>query len=186
MEKHLRTYETICITKVDMPDDKFGSLMERCKSAVTQDGKGEVLMTDDWGRAKIAYTIGKDNRGRWTYLRFKSLPEGVDEIQRSLKINEYVLRQLTVRTSEDGSDYTSLRENMPKELQDRDRPRDWRDERGPRREFGGPRREYGGGGGRGDYGDHRGGAYGDESRGRSEGGYDAPGAGDVSGAGDEE
>lgn len=170
MDKHLRTYETICITKVDMPDDKYASLLDRCKSAITAEGKGEVLMTDDWGRAKIAYTIGKDNRGRWTYLRFKSLPEGVNEIQRGLKINEFVLRQLTVRTSEDGSDYNSLRENMARELQDRDRPRDWREERGGPR----GRRDYGDGGGyRGGHG-----GYNDDRRGGND--YEAPAGSDVS------
>ena len=156
-----------CITKVDMPDDKYSALLDRCKSAITTDGKGELLMTDDWGRAKIAYTIGKDNRGRWTYMRFRSMPEGVDEIQRGLKINEFVLRQLTVRTEEHGSDYNSLRENMARELQDRDRPRDWREERGGHR--GGGRREYGEGGG-----GYRGGGGSYNDRGPSD--YEAPNA----------
>ncbi len=168
MDKHLRTYETICITKVDMPDEKYNALLDRCKTAVTTEGKGEVIHSDDWGRAKIAYTIGKDNRGRWTYLRYKALAEGVDELQRGLKINEFVLRQLTVRTSEDGSDYNSLRENMPRDLQDRDRPRDWREERGFNR-YG-----RGGGGGRDD-GERR--PYGD--RDRNYGDRNAPQDGDV-------
>lgn len=136
MENKVRTYETICLTKVDMPEDKFNALVERCKNAVAQEGKGEWLMTDDWGKSKIAYTIGKDNRAKWTYFRFKSLPAGVDELQRGLKINEFVLRQQTVRASEDGADYTTLRPNMAKDLADRERPQEWRDSR-PNR--GGPR-----------------------------------------------
>lgn len=184
MDQNLRTYETICITKVDMPDDKYAALMERCKAAVSTEGQGKVVYSDDWGRAKIAYTIGKDNRGRWTYLRYQSTSKGVDEIQRALKINEFVLRQLTVRTKEDNSEYDPLRENMAKDLADRDRPRDWREERGPR----GPRRDFGD---RGGYGD-RGGGYG--GGGGGGGGYrdrddryapTAPEAQQNDGAGDE-
>lgn len=141
-QNKLRTYETIIITKVDMPDDKFAALVDRCKNAVTGEGKGEWLIQDDWGRAKIAFTIGKDNRGRWTYLRYKSIPGGTDEVQRSLRINEFVLRQQTVRANEDGKDYESLRETMVQELATRgERPqREWREDRGERR---GGRREFG-------------------------------------------
>lgn len=137
MAKHLRTYETVCLTKVDMPDDKFNAMVERCQEAVKKNGSGEWLFTDDWGRAKIAYPIKKDGRAKWTYFRFKSLPDGVSEVQRALGINEFVLRAATFLTKEDGSDYEPLRANMAKEINERDR-RDWRDDRRPRR----PRRDF--------------------------------------------
>lgn len=157
-----------------MPDDKFNALMERCKAAVMNEGKGEWLYTDDWGKTKISYKIGKDTRARWTYMRFKSLPQGIDELARGLGINEFVLRTQTCRTKEDGSDYDSYRQTMPQDLAERGERRDFRDDRGPRR--GG----YGGGGygGRGGYGDDRGG-YG----GRDSGDVMAPSAG---GANDED
>ena len=69
MENQLRTYETILITKVDMPEDKFNTLVERSKNAILNDGKGSWIHTDDLGKAKIAYPIEKDNRGNvgnWT------------------------------------------------------------------------------------------------------------------------
>lgn len=129
-----RTYETILITKVDLAEEGFNSVLEKCKSAITNNGKGEMLLQDDWGNAKISYPIKKEPRGKWTYLRFKSLPEGIDEMHRNLKINENVLRNFTVRVPEDGSDYNSLRDAMPKELADREKNREWRDDR-PRRGF---------------------------------------------------
>ncbi|HVJ64502.1 MAG TPA: 30S ribosomal protein S6 [Bdellovibrionota bacterium] len=141
--KHLRTYETVCLTKVDMPDDKFNAMVERVQDAVKKNGSGEWLFTDDWGRAKIAYPIKKDGRAKWTYFRFKSLPDGVSEVQRTLGINEFVLRAATFQTQENGSDYESLRAGMAKEISERDR-RDWRDDRRPRR----PRRDDHRGGGR--------------------------------------
>lgn len=142
MTAALRTYETICITKVDMPEDKYNALVERCKSAVANEGKGEWLYADEWGRAKIAYTIGKDNRGRWTYFRYKAKSEGVNEIRRALGINEFVLRSITTRANEEGKDYDPIRANMAQDLLDREKGRDaWREERAARR--GGPGSGYG-------------------------------------------
>lgn len=127
-----RTYETILITKVDLPEEGFNGILEKCTNVIKGEGKGEILLQDDWGNAKIAYPINKEPRGKWTYLRFKSSPEGIDEMHRNLKINENVLRNFTVRVPEDGSDYNSLRDAMPKELADREKNREWKDDR-PRR-----------------------------------------------------
>ncbi len=145
MSGNLRTYETVVITKVDMSEETFKTLMGRCKTAIKDLGKGEVVMEDDWGLANIAFEIKKEPRGRWTYLRYKSEAAGVDEVLRALKINEGVLRYMTNRANPAGSDYESLRANMPKELVDRDKPRDWKEDRprrGPRPPF---RRDHGGG-----------------------------------------
>ncbi len=129
----LKTYETICITKVDTPEDAYNTMVERVKSAIEKEGKGKCLHSDDWGKAKIAYRIGKDNRGRWTYFRYQATSAGVDEVQRGLRINESVLRTFTARADEEGADYNSLKDTMAQSLQDREHHRDWREERNARR-----------------------------------------------------
>lgn len=143
MATETRTYETILITKVDLSEEGLNSILDKCKSVIKDEGQGEILMHDNWQKAKISYPINKEPRGQWTYLRFKSLPAGIDEMHRNLKINENVLRNFTVRAAEDGSDYESLRATMPKDLADRERSRDWKDDRprkgGFKRKFGGPR-----------------------------------------------
>jgi small subunit ribosomal protein S6 len=135
----VRVYETICLTKVDMPQEKYTAMLDRCKKAVAEQGKGEWLYEDDWGKAKISYVVNKEPRAQWTYFRFKSEPAGVDELVRSLGINEFVLRQVTSRTSEDGADYNTLRPTFAKDLNERDKPREWKDPRGRR----GPRGDRG-------------------------------------------
>jgi small subunit ribosomal protein S6 len=164
--KELRTYETVCLTKVDMPEDKFSGLLDRAKKAVTENGKGEWLYNDDWGKTKISYPIDKEPRAQWTYFRFKSEPSGVDELVRGLGINEFVLRQMTLRTDEAGKDYETLRATFAKDLNERDKPREWRDprrSRGPR----GEGRDFRDRGERGDRGDFRGGERGDRGEYRS-------------------
>lgn len=139
----LKTYETICITKVTTPDEQLQGLVEKCKNIIEKEGTGKIIAHDDWGRAKLAYPIQKEPRGRWTYLRYQSNAAGVDEVARNMKINENVLRVFTARAAEDGSDYEPIKNTMATDLQDREKFREWREDRGPRR--GGPR------GGRGRY-----------------------------------
>ena len=156
----LRTYETICLTKVDMPVEKLKALLDRAKKAVTENGKGEWLYEDDWGKAKIAYLVKKEPRAQWNYFRFKSEPTGVDELIRGLAINEFVLRQQTARATEDGSDYNTLRATFPKDLADRDKPREFSREGRGRGRF---NRDGGGRGDRGDRGGGGGGGYHDRN-----------------------
>lgn len=112
----LRTYETICLTKVDMTEDKYNTLVKKVEDTVKKVGNGEVLNVDEWGNAKISYPIEKEGRARWTYIRFKSESAGVDELQRGFKLNEDVLRANTIRANEDGSDYTPIKDNLSKDL----------------------------------------------------------------------
>jgi len=128
MAENLRTYETICLTKVDMPVDKFNSLVERVTNVIVKESKGEVLMQDDWGKAKIAYPIQREPRAQWTYFRYQAAPGVVEEVTRQLKINEFVLRQMTSTCAADEGDYKTLRATFPKDLSERfsfrdDRPR---------------------------------------------------------------
>ncbi len=58
---------------------------------------------------------------------------------RGLGINEFVLRQVTSRTTEEGNDYNTLRPTFAKDLTERDKPREWKDPRGRRGPRGGDR-----------------------------------------------
>ena len=73
MATQMRTYETICLTKVDMPEDKYKALVDKCKDAVTSD-KGQVLMLDLWGKAKIAYPINKERSGHTSAIKPALVP----------------------------------------------------------------------------------------------------------------
>jgi len=88
------------------------------KSAITEVGKGNMLVQDDWGKNKIAYPIGKDNRAKWTYFRYKAHPDALLEFKRQFKINESVLRELTTKTEEQDTVYKKLKPDISKNLQE--------------------------------------------------------------------
>jgi len=88
-------YETTFITRPEMTDDALKALQERLKNVVAE-YKGELVLSEDWGKRKLAYSIQKENRGQYTYLVYSGTGEVVHEMERNLRLHEHVLRFLTV------------------------------------------------------------------------------------------
>jgi small subunit ribosomal protein S6 len=57
----------------------------------------ELLATDDMGMRKLAYPVEKNNRGYYTVLYYKANGDAIAEIERNLRINEDVIKFLTVK-----------------------------------------------------------------------------------------
>ena len=91
----LAGYETTFITRSELSDDGLKVLHDRLAQVVSGYG-GEVVLTEDWGKRKLAYTIQKENRGHYTYLVYSGKGDIVHEIERNLRLHDHVLRFLTV------------------------------------------------------------------------------------------
>jgi small subunit ribosomal protein S6 len=88
-------YETTFITRSELSDEKLKELQERLNGIVGQ-FKGELVLNEDWGKRKLAYPIQKESRGHYTYFVYSGEGDIVHEIERNLRLNEHVLRFLTV------------------------------------------------------------------------------------------
>jgi small subunit ribosomal protein S6 len=91
----MRRYETIFIIDPDLSAEKREPVLERVKDVIAQQG-GYLAFIDDWGTRKLAYEIKKKERGY--YLRFDFCGNGavVDEIERFFRIDDRVLKYMTV------------------------------------------------------------------------------------------
>jgi small subunit ribosomal protein S6 len=91
----MRRYETIFIIDPDLSAEKREPVLERVKDVIAQQG-GYLAFIDDWGTRKLAYEIKKKERGY--YLRFDFCGTGavVDEIERFFRIDDRVLKYMTV------------------------------------------------------------------------------------------
>ncbi len=91
----MRRYETIFIIDPDLSAEKREPVLERVKDVIAQQG-GYLAFVDDWGTRKLAYEIIKKERGY--YLRFDFCGTGavVDEIERFFRIDDRVLKYMTV------------------------------------------------------------------------------------------
>jgi len=97
-----------------------------------------VSKVEPWGVKTLAYRIKKNRKAHFTLLNIDAPAAAVAEMERQMRINEDVLRFMTVKVEE-------LEEGPSAMLQKRDR--DDRDERGDRGFGGGGGRGFGGGGG---------------------------------------
>lgn len=95
----MKHYETIVIMDPDLSEEGRKPLMDRFEEIMTQMGGGLIQM-DHWGMKKLAYEIKKRPRGY--YLRMDYGGEGsvVDEIERFCRIDDRVLKYMTVLQAE--------------------------------------------------------------------------------------
>jgi small subunit ribosomal protein S6 len=69
--------------------------VERVTQPIAQAG-GEVIEVQRWGKRKLAYMIRKRRDGTYVHVKHKSPPELIAEMDRRFRLNESVLRHLTV------------------------------------------------------------------------------------------
>jgi small subunit ribosomal protein S6 len=92
----LRFYETVFIARQDVTSSQVESLAQQYTSIVKEYG-GEVTKTEFCGLRTLAYPIKKNKKGHYVLLNIAVKPEGMDEVERQMKINEDVIRHLSVR-----------------------------------------------------------------------------------------
>lgn len=88
-------FETTFITRSELSDDGLKAINERLQGVVAQFG-GQLVLQEDWGKRKLAYPIAKESRGHYTYFVYTGKGDVVHEIERNLRLNDQVLRFLSV------------------------------------------------------------------------------------------
>ncbi|MBU0698809.1 MAG: 30S ribosomal protein S6 [Proteobacteria bacterium] len=104
----MRRYETIFIVDPDLSGEEHAPLFERLKLLFPQMG-GFLVSIDEWGLRKLAYEIKKKTRGHYVRLDYCGTGTLVNEIERFFRIDDRVLKYLTVLIEED-VDLESLKE----------------------------------------------------------------------------
>ncbi len=96
----MRTYEIVFITAPNTTEDDLTKLNSQLEKVVTDLG-GTITKTDNWGRKKLAYKIGKYEEGVYVVLYIDGSGKEIAEVERRLRVNDLVIRHMTVRTDED-------------------------------------------------------------------------------------
>jgi small subunit ribosomal protein S6 len=138
-------YECVFIARQDISATQVEGLVGQF-SGIIEEGGGKVASSEMWGLRSLAYRIKKNRKGHYVLLNLDSPSSAVQEMERIMRLNEDVIRYLTVRVEE-------LEEGPSIVMQSR-HSRDDRGGRGGRgggfRGGGGGFRGGGGGGFRGD------------------------------------
>ncbi len=131
-------YEHIYLARQDVSPQQVEEMTNNLTEVLTQGG-GKVTKNEYWGLKSLSYRIKKNRKAHYSLLNIDAPAPAVAEMERQMRINEDILRFMTVRVDE-------LEEGPSAMLQKRDRD----DERSDRPGGGRPDRGGFGGGPRGD------------------------------------
>jgi len=96
----MRNYESLYIIHPEVVGDELTVMVEKFQKVLT-DQAAEIHKLDIWGVRKLAYPIQKVERGCYVQTLFCAEPEVIAEFERRLRLDEKILRFLTVRFKED-------------------------------------------------------------------------------------
>lgn len=166
---NLRPYEGVILVQADASEDEQKALFKKNKSIIEEQFGGSVKNLDTWGKRKLSNAIEKTKYAIYFHTTFEADPQAIAELERTMRINDRVLRFMHTRLEEDTNLDTHL-ENFKKALADsaaREREREAKFQaRKAAQGMRGPRRDDRDGGG------DRGGFRRDDRRGGPAGGAD--------------
>jgi small subunit ribosomal protein S6 len=129
-------YEHVFMARQDVTAQQVESMIDQYRGVIEQNG-GTIAKTEQWGVKSLAYRIRKNRKAHFALFNLDAPPAAVAEMERQMRINEDVLRFMTVRVDafEEGPSVMMQKRDRD-ERKDRERGRDG-DDRG----FDRPRRE---------------------------------------------
>jgi small subunit ribosomal protein S6 len=108
----MRRYETIFIADNDLSEEDRSPIFEKLKDLIQQHG-GLLVMVDEWGGKKLAYEIKKKARGYYVRLDYCGSGILVNEIERFFRIDDRILKFMTVLLDKD-VDIEAVKEEIVK------------------------------------------------------------------------
>lgn len=105
-EGTLREYEFTFVVQPEISEEGLETLCKKLEGALERGGATR-LFYEDWGRRRLAYEIQKFQKGHYMVLHFLDGGTVVPELERVARIEDSVLRFLTVLGDDDVSDIES-------------------------------------------------------------------------------
>jgi small subunit ribosomal protein S6 len=131
-------YEHVFLARQDLSPQQVEELTAQYKGVIEQMG-GKIAKSEYWGVKSLTYRMRKNRKAHFTLMNVDAPPAAMSEVERQQRINEDVLRNLTIRVEEHETEPSAMMRKV-----DRDRDRDDR---------------------RGGFGDRERGGFGDRDRG---------------------
>jgi small subunit ribosomal protein S6 len=95
-----KQYELVYIVAPEATEEQVADLHTKVEHVVAQ-FSGTIDKTDNWGRRRLAYPIGRFKEGIYVLEVISGGGELVKELDRRLKVIDLVVRHLIVRVDED-------------------------------------------------------------------------------------
>jgi len=92
-------YETIYIVNPTLDDDSLKEAIDKFSDLIKK-LKGFIVKVNEWGKRKLAYELKQFDKGYYVVLDFCALPKMVTELERNLKLDDRILKYITVKIDE--------------------------------------------------------------------------------------
>ena len=127
-------YETVFIARQDISSAQAEALAQTYSQMIVDNG-GQIAKTEHWGLKTLAFRMNKNRKGHYVLFNIDAPPAAVLEMERNMRINEDVLRYMSIRVDEHEEGPSAMMQNR-----DRGGERGDRGDRGDRGGMGrGPR-----------------------------------------------
>jgi small subunit ribosomal protein S6 len=113
-------YEHVFLSRQDASTQQVEELTTHLKGVIEQMG-GKVAKLEQWGVKSLSYRLRKNRKAHYTFMNLDAPAAVINEIERQERLNEDVLRYLTVRVDEHEEGPSVMMRKV-----DRDRERDER------------------------------------------------------------
>jgi small subunit ribosomal protein S6 len=95
----MRVYEELFIVRPDATEEEIDAYIEQISTTITAAG-GTVEKVDKWGVRKLAYRVNKRNEGFYVLIVFNAGADVAKEVERRMRMTEFVMKFITVRVDE--------------------------------------------------------------------------------------
>ena len=92
-------YEHIFLSRQDVSAQQVEDLTKTYTDLLSENG-GKVAKSEYWGVKSLSYRINKNRKAHYTLLNIDAPAAAVAEMERQMRINEDVLRFMTIRVDE--------------------------------------------------------------------------------------
>jgi len=104
----LREYEFTFVVQPEISDEGVQAISQRFEGILAHH-QSEKLFYEDWGRRRLAYEVRNFQKGHYQVLHFLSDGKVIPELERSARLDDSILRFLTVLANEDVTDVEARR-----------------------------------------------------------------------------
>lgn len=113
-------YESVVIARQDISSTQVDTLADDLTKILEENG-GSVAKREHWGLRSLTFRIKKNRKGHYVLFNVDAPPEAVAEYERRMRINEDILRYMTVRVDEHEEGQSAILQNKGRGGRDRDR-----------------------------------------------------------------
>lgn len=101
------------IVDPDTPAERVNKLNEAVGKVVEKEG-GKVVKMEDMGRRPLAYPIEKKTEGHYVLFEIEGTGKEIAELERRMRVNDMIIRYITIRVDEDRKRAEKLRSKREK------------------------------------------------------------------------